>query len=128
MAATIQGMGAHGGQGHEMGGAMQECIQNCLDCHRNCLEMVQHCLQRGGKHAEATHIRLLLDCAQICATSADFMLRGSDFHGRVCGACAEICRRCAEDCERFGDDEMMQRCAEICRRCAESCRQMASHA
>jgi hypothetical protein len=106
---------------------MEQCIQNCLDCHRICLELVTHCLQLGGKHAEASHIRLLLDCAQVCATSADFMIRGSDLHGHTCGACAEVCARCAEDCQRMAEgDELMLRCAEVCRRCAQSCRQMAA--
>ncbi len=91
------------------------------------METVTHCLQMGGKHAEAAHIRLLLDCAEICATSANFMLRGSELHARTCAVCAEICERCAEDCERIGpDDEMMQRCAEMCHRCADSCRRMAA--
>ena len=114
---------------HQMGPEMQQCIQNCMECHRICLETVAHCLQMGGKHAEATHIRLLLDCVEICQTSANFMIRGSDLHARTCAVCAEVCERCAEDCERIGsDDEQMRRCAEMCRRCAESCRRMASAA
>lgn len=104
---------------------MQECIDNCMRCHAVCLETITHCLQKGGKHAEAAHVRLLQDCAQICATSADFMLRGSDLHARTCGVCAEVCERCAESCERMADDDVMRRCAEECRRCAESCRRMA---
>jgi hypothetical protein len=80
----------------------------------------------GGRHAEAAHVRLLLDCAQICQTSADFMLRGSSYHARTCETCAEVCLACAENCERIGpDDDMMKKCAEVCRRCAASCRQMA---
>lgn len=113
---------------HESHGTeMRQCIEHCLDCHAICLETISHCLEMGGKHAEASHIRLLMDCVQICQTSADFMLRGSDLHGRICGVCAEVCARCAEDCERLaGDDELMRRCAESCRRCAESCRKMAA--
>lgn len=111
---------------HHQNPEMKRCIENCDECHRVCVETVQHCLQKGGHHAEASHIRLLLDCAQICQTSEDFMLRGSDLHPLTCGACAEVCARCAEDCERMADDEMMRRCAEVCRRCAESCRQMAA--
>lgn len=103
---------------------MRECIQECQTCHTTCLETVTHCLQRGGPHAEAGHIRLLLDCAEICQTSANFMLRGSPFHAATCGVCAEICERCAQDCERLGDDEMMRQCAESCRRCAASCQRM----
>lgn len=109
---------------HQMSQEMQACITNCLDCHRTCLETVSHCLEMGGPHAEARHVRLLLDCAQICTTSADFMLRASEFHPQTCGVCADVCERCAEDCERF-DDDFMQACAAACRRCAESCRHMA---
>ena len=105
---------------------MQRCIQECLSCHAVCLETVPHCLQMGGEHAQEAHIRLLLDCAEICQTSANFMLRGSELHGRTCAVCAEVCQRCAQDCERFMDDPMMQACAQACRACAESCRQMAT--
>lgn len=105
---------------------MQECIQNCQECHSICTETAQHCLHMGGKHAEEAHVRLLLDCAHICQTSADFMLRGSSYHSLTCGICAEVCLACAEDCERVGqDDAMMKKCAEVCRRCSASCRQMA---
>jgi hypothetical protein len=105
---------------------MQQCIQNCVDCHRICLETPAYCLQQGGKHAEASHIRLLLDCTEICHTSADFMIRGSSFHAKTCGVCATICEACARNCEGMGDDAQMKRCAEVCRTCAESCRQMAA--
>ncbi len=110
------------------GDEMEQCIENCLTCHRLCLETVAHCLQMGGEHAAPAHIGLLLDCAEICQTSANFMIRGSAFHSRTCGVCAEVCARCAEDCERFGDDQQMKDCAEACRRCAESCDRMAQMA
>lgn len=104
----------------------QTCITNCLECHRICLETIQHCLGKGGKHAEAAHIRLMMDCAQICAVSADFMIRGSQYHKITCDACAQLCEACAKSCEAMADDAAMKRCAEICRRCTESCRQMAA--
>jgi hypothetical protein len=113
-------------QGHKEN--MQACIDECVECHRVCTETVNHCLTKGGRHAEAAHIRLLLDCAEICSTSADFMLRGSEQHRSTCATCAEVCQRCAESCEALEDDDMMRRCAETCRRCAESCRAMAGKA
>lgn len=110
-----------------LGREMLDCIDECQHCHATCLATVPHCLEMGGKHAEARHIALLLDCAQICATSADFMLRNSPHHHRTCAACAEICRACAEDCERVDpEDAMMKECAEACRRCADECAQMAA--
>ena len=107
---------------------MQKCIAACTSCHATCLEAVTHCLRMGGKHAEAGHIALLLDCAQICATSADFMIRQSAHHKAVCRACADVCRACAKSCEAMADDDMMKRCAEECRRCAQSCAEMAGTA
>jgi hypothetical protein len=109
----------------EMTTAMDDCIDWCTTCHDICLQTVNYCLGMGGGHAEQSHIRLLLDCEQICQTSADFMLRESHVHGVTCAACADVCDRCAESCERFEDDEIMQACAETCRGCAEACREMA---
>ena len=104
---------------------MEQCIQNCLNCHHICLETVTASLQHGGEHAQANHIRLMLDCSEICQISANFMIRGSELHALTCGVCAEVCTRCADDCDRF-DEAFMKECAEMCRRCAESCQQMAA--
>lgn len=105
---------------------MNACIDNCTQCHAICLETINHCLSMGGKHAAPDHISLMATCADICATSADAMLRGAAVHEFTCGACAEICRRCADDCASMAaDDPEMQRCADACRRCAESCAAMA---
>jgi hypothetical protein len=104
---------------------MQSCIEECLNCHRVCVETTAHCLKKGGKHAAPEHIRTMLDCVQICATSADFMLRGSDLHIHTCAACAAVCEVCAKSCEQMADDDVMKRCVETCRRCAESCREMS---
>jgi hypothetical protein len=113
---------------HALNDEMRRCIDECHSCHEICLETVSHCLQKGGRHAEAAHVTTLLDCADICATSANFMLRGSEQQGRTCDVCAEVCERCAESCEQVSDDDIMRRCAEACRRCAESCRKMAAAA
>jgi hypothetical protein len=112
---------------HQLSREMRDCIANCTECHAICVETTTHCLHMGGEHASPAHIGVMLDCAQMCAVSADFMLRGSELHGRTCGVCAEACERCAADCERLANgDEQMLRCAEVCRRCAASCREMAA--
>lgn len=101
---------------------MDDCINGCLACHAACLQTVEHCLETGGAHADRAHLRLLLDCAELCASSAHFMIRQSPFQGRICVLCAEACRACEEACRRMGDAADL-RCAEACRRCAE----MLSH-
>lgn len=111
---------------HEITPEMQDCLQNCIASHALCIETAQHCLRLGGPHADVKHQRLLMDCAQICQTSADFMLRTSHYHHLTCGVCAEICKACAEDCQEMDpEDPMMRRCGEACKRCAESCERMA---
>ncbi len=114
----------HSGE-HAVSDEMQRCIDNCTECHNICVQTTAYCLEMGGRHAEASHLRTLLDCAETCAISANFMLRGSDLHPQTCGVCAEACDRCAQSCQQFADDQQMKDCADMCRRCAESCRQMA---
>jgi hypothetical protein len=104
---------------------MLACIQLCVDCHKACVQTIPYCLEQGGEHAAPHHIGLLIDCAEICQTSANFMMRSSDLHGHICGACAEVCERCAVDCEKMSDDHRMAACAEMCQRCADSCRKMS---
>ena len=108
--------------------AMRQCIEECLSCHSTCLDTARQCFEMGGQHAAAKHMTLLLDCAEICQTSANFMLRHSEQHARTCGLCAEICRACEDSCRSFRGDQVMQSAAEACRRCAESCERMAGSA
>lgn len=107
---------------------MERCAHVCHECQDACLRLIPHCLSMGGPHAARDHIVLLLDCAQICGTSHDFLHRGSTMHGETCGACAAVCDACASDCARWPEDEQMRSCAEQCRQCAESCRTMAGAA
>jgi hypothetical protein len=106
--------------------AVRHCIDECVRCHEVCLSTIPYCLEQGGRHAEEVHITLFLDCATICQTAADFMLRGSDEQAHLCMACAAICERCAEDCDQFIRDEVMQACADVCRSCADACEQLSS--
>ena len=103
---------------------LEECMNLCRECSTTCQEtLFNHCLIMGGDHVEPEHIKLMVDCIEICRTSADFMTRNSHMHNYICSACAEICEACAESCLMIGTVEM-KRCAEICRRCAQSCRFM----
>jgi hypothetical protein len=103
---------------------VRECIQDCVDCYRTCNQTLIRCLSMGGKHAELEHLNLIMDCARICNTNADFMIRNSTYYPQTCGLTADICDECSDVCDRFEDD-FMKECASVCRRCAESCREMA---
>jgi hypothetical protein len=104
---------------------MEKCIQECLDCYSQCMNTVMHCLKMGAKHSEPNHIKTLLDCASICRTAADFMLRNSLQHRKICRICAEVCNSCAQSCEQIGGSDQMMKCAEICKSCQESCEKIS---
>src|SRR5678809_1313370 len=57
-------------EGHD---ELQHCIEECLNCHAVCTMTVQYCLAEGGEHADQVHIGVLLDCAELCQVSANFM-------------------------------------------------------
>jgi hypothetical protein len=80
-----------------------------------------YCLEARGKHTEPAHHRLMLDCAQMRQTSADFLLRDSALHAPVCLACALICECRAGSCEGVGG---MVECVQACRTCSDRCRAM----
>ena len=104
---------------------MKACVDACHACQRVCLETLTYCLDKGGPHAAAARIRLLLDCAEICQTNANFMMRASSFHMTLCNVCAQICRRCAASCDFEPSDVRLTECAKQCRTCLDSCRSMA---
>ena len=108
----------------QMSPEMTACIDECLNCHRTCLsEAMTHCLTMGGKHTEPEHFRTMLSCAEMCQTSANFMLMQSPLHKITCGVCSQVCEACAKSCEEVGG---MENCAQTCRTCAEHCRKMAA--
>ena len=103
---------------------MTRCIETCLSCYKTCLATaMNHCLEAGGKHTEPAHFRLMMACAEICRTSAHFMLINTPHHQHTCRECAEICAECAKDCKRIGG---MDECVAVCEACADSCRKMAA--
>jgi hypothetical protein len=109
---------------HHLSPAMKACIDDCLACYATCLgTAMNHCLEAGGEHVAPPHFRLMMACAEICRTSAHFMLINTPHHAHTCRECAEICAECADDCARIGG---MEDCVRACRTCAESCRKMAA--
>jgi hypothetical protein len=105
-------------------GDMRECIEHCLETNKVCIATaMRHCLEAGGPHVEPDHFRLMVTCADICRTAADFMLAESEFRVRLCALCADVCDACADSCRDIGG---MEECALACERCAASCSAMGA--
>ena len=100
-----------------------DTIDVLQQCHAICSSMAMtHCLEMGGEHARPQHLRLMLDCAGLCAFTADALGRESQFTGSFAALCADVCEICEKDCEALGD---MEECVEACSACVAHCRQIA---
>lgn len=104
----------------QMNGQIDKCLENCWACHRVCLGTITQFLEMGGEQAQLSRIRLLRDSAEICQTTANFLIRNSEMQAVICSACAEICLRCAKEYKQFGSP-LTEECVDACERCAESC-------
>lgn len=103
---------------------LDQCIENCLDCYRQC-ELALTNSYKQELERESDHLILLSSCAEICRTSAKFMLLESPFHGETCSVCSNVCLACADSCEEL-DDDSLKSCILACRKCAESCAEMSN--
>lgn len=94
---------------------LEECASACMECARGCLDedevkMLVKC------------IKLDLDCADICSTTARLIQRGSQVSQQQVGICADICNACGEECEKHAEKmEHCRICAELCRQCEKAC-------
>jgi hypothetical protein len=96
-----------------------ECATVVMEAQRICLSTVRYCLDKGGRASAAQFIRLLLDTAAVCQTTAECCRSGSNFITFSTGACRELCILTATSCGRFGEDAQLKTCAEVCQRAAE---------
>jgi hypothetical protein len=78
---------------HHTDPALHHCIGQCWSCRDTCQStLFTYCIEKGGHHVEPDHVRLMMDCIEMCQTSADFMTRNSQLHALVCATCAAVCR------------------------------------
>ena len=105
--------------------SMEDCVTLCLASHRSCLASARYVLEQPQLHAPAQLAALLQDCAELCQTTANSMLRGAPTHTLLCGACADLCATCAQACDAVRGDAVLTRCAATCRECGAACRHMA---
>lgn len=104
---------------------MQDCLENCENCYRLCVQTLVYATHQTEKPIHEALLRLLMDCADICRATANYLMRGSDLHGSLCRVCASICERCAEFCGESREDAQLRLCEQVCLRCSESCAQLA---
>lgn len=100
----------------------QSCMDVCTQCHQTLMHAaMQYSLISGGVHLEPRHFRLMINCAEICQTTANFHLSDSEFCRNLALMTAEICELCASSCKKIGD---LEECVQACLQCAQGCREM----
>jgi hypothetical protein len=104
---------------------VRHCVEAFSDCYTSCTETLTYCLDVGGALADPEHLRLLIDCAEICQTGQNTLLRGSGLSQLLATVGAEACEKCADSCRALdGSDEQLESCAEMCLHCAGTCREL----
>lgn len=101
------------------------CIEACLNCFIACNHCATACTREPHIAHMAECIRLDMQCAAICSSTATLLSLHSEKANGLCLICADMCEDCAEECEKHHSDHCTQ-CAEACRICAEACRKMAA--
>lgn len=105
-------------------------IESALACAEICTSCADACLGEDMVQNLTQCIRLDLDCADLCATTARIGARRTGSNEAVIRmtleACAEACRVCGAECEQHaGMHEHCRICAEACRACEAACREAA---
>lgn len=103
-------------QHHQLIAVLNNCVAECNHCATACLDeqdvkMLSKC------------IKLDIDCAEICSTTASLLARDSDHGHHLLKECVEVCNACADECEKHSamGMEHCKTCAEACRACADAC-------
>jgi hypothetical protein len=110
--------------------ALARCIEACSDCAQACTQCADDCLSEHQPQDLVKCIRLNLDCADVCGTTARMISRQTEYDANVARAmleaCIAACRSCGDECERHGRHGMEHCtvCAEQCRRCEDACRSL----
>lgn len=110
--------------------ALLRAAEACLDCDATCMACADACLAEPAVERLRHCIRLDLDCAEICRTTAVLALRRTASDAALIRMalvlCADICRACGEECAHHADRHAHCRiCSETCRACETACRAAA---
>jgi hypothetical protein len=98
----------------------QSCIEACLKCVAACNHCASSCLKEQDVAMMARCVQLDMECAAICAATAQLMSMGSQYALQLVSICANICRECTDECGMHHNDHC-KRCAEACLSCADAC-------
>ena len=105
---------------------VRACIEATSNCYTVCTETLSYSLNGGGHLFEQRHLRLLIDCCEVCQTTQNTLLRSSEVGTMLAAVCVEVCEKVVESCRQVDDsDGQLLECVEACEHTADCCRQLA---
>lgn len=107
--------------------AQEMCIIICNECSKACASALNYSVRTGKSEIDASFIKTLISCSEICSLNALWLARDFELHNKLCQACAYICESCAKYCDQHNGNKIMSECTDICQRCAQSCLRMLAH-
>ncbi len=104
----------------------EDCIAVCLGTASFCNHTALWCTDVETHRVEMKKcIELTLECAALCAATAQLISMGSERAKDLCRLCAEVCEACEAQCSKFNSETLIA-CAELCRKCSTICRAVYS--
>jgi len=100
---------------------IEKCLYCCIECGRAFQARTR---PQGAELPEALQLSLV-ECAEICRTTASFLRWDSAYWEAACALCADICMKCAWECARVSEDEQIRIARDACEQCAVLCRELA---
>lgn len=130
MTHTEAMLASHPGQPVLDSALVREAIDACYACAQACTSCADACLSEDEVAHLVLCVRLNLDCADLCETTARHLSRqgaqDAGATGSLLAACVQACQRCGDECEAHAADGMehCRICAEACRACQEACNRL----
>jgi hypothetical protein len=78
----------------------------------HCQAAFAYCAQSDGIE-DMTALLCLVDCAQMCRTTADFMLRKGAYVEEMRDLCMQQVKDAADTCKQFQGDEVLAACVDV---------------
>src|SRR4030095_8744871 len=101
-----------------MNNAYQICIDACLECAAVCDHCASACLKEENVNEMARCIKLGMECAAMCRTTAQFMSLESEHANAISQFVADILNAFSEECGKHSSDHC-RIFSEICYHCSE---------
>src|SRR6266487_5694265 len=84
---------------------VRACIDATSYCDTACTETLTYSLDSESDLFDQRHLRLLIDCCEVCQTTQNILLRASELSVMLSAVCAEACEKVAAHCRHLDSSD-----------------------